>query len=170
MPATLYTDNNPVPVRPGTTPDASTSMQRILKFAEFVYTFTGDEEALDVIQLGASKFPKGTTVVPALSESFVETDCAVTLTLDVGDLDTAAASAVHYDGTAYAVAHVASDADRYCDGIDAGAVGRDAFANGVAAAIPHALQEDAYLTCTLATLSTPAAGGKLRLRIAYLEA
>jgi hypothetical protein len=156
---------------PATSPNAKERSQREPKFAEYEYHFTGSEAASDVIYLGLgsanAKFPKGTTVVPQLSYSFVETDCAVTLTLDVGDLDTAAASAAYLNGDAYAVAHVASDADRYCDGIDAGAVGIDAFANGVAAAIPHTLQEDCLLTCTFATLSTPSATGVLRLRIAY---
>lgn len=157
---------------PASSPNASEGTQRALRFAEYVYHFAGTEVAADIIQLGLgsgnAKFPKGTTVVPQLSYSFVETDCAVTLTLDVGDLDTAAASAAYSNGDSYAVAHTASDADRYCDGIDAGAVGVDAFASGVATAIPHTLQEDCFLTCTFATLSTPSATGVLRLRIAYL--
>lgn len=159
---------------PAVSPNAKQGTQRELRFSEYVYHFTGSEAADDVIYLGLgssnAKYPKGTAVIPQLSYAFVETDCAVTLTLDVGDLDTAAASAAYTNGDAYAVAHVASDADRYCDGIDAGAVGIDAFANGVAAAIPHELQEDCLLTCTLKTVSTPSATGVLRLRIAYLTA
>lgn len=159
---------------PASSPNASDGSQRGLRFAEYVYHFDGTEAADDVLYLGLgsgnAKFPKGTTVVPQLSLAFVETDCAVTLTLDVGDLDTAAASAAYSNGDSYAVAHVASDADRYCDGVDAGAVGVDAFASGVATAIPHALQEDCLLTCTLKTVSTPSASGVLRLRIAYLTA
>lgn len=147
--------------------------QRKLRFADYLYEFSGSEVALDIIRLPfggpTGKWPKGTEVFPQLCYAYVETDCATTLTLDVGDLDTAAASAAYPDGTAYAVAHIASDADRYCDGIDCGAVGVDAFASGVAAAIPHVLQEACYLTATLATLVTPAAAGVLRIRIAYFE-
>jgi hypothetical protein len=167
-----YLSATPGNTYPAVSPAAAQGTQRSLKFADYVYQFTGSEAALDVINLGLGgankKFPKGTEVVPALSYSFVETDCAVTLTLDVGDLDTAAASAAYLNGDAYAVSHTASDADRYCDGIDIGAVGVDAFANGVATAIPHVLQEDCLLTATFATLSTPSASGVLRIRIAYL--
>lgn len=156
---------------PATSPNARHGTQRELRFAEYLYEFDGTEEQGDRLILGLgsgnAKFPKGTEVLAALGELFVETDCAATLTVDVGDLDSAAASAAYPNGTAYAVAHIANDADRYADGVDCGAVGRDAFASGVAIAIPHKLQEDAFLTATFATLSTPADGGILRIRIPY---
>lgn len=157
---------------PSSTPrSAQKSTNRELRWAEWLYQFTGSEAAADVIRLPfggpTGKFPKGTQVHAALGELFVETDCAVTLTADVGDLDSAAASAAYPNGDAYAVAHDANDADRYCDGVDIGAVGRDVFATGVAIAIPHELQEDAYLTLTFATLSTPTTDGVLRIRIPF---
>lgn len=157
---------------PSSTPlDARKYTQRKPRVAEYLYHFTGSEAQGDIIRLPfggpTGKWPKGTVVDPNRSELFVETDCAVTLTADVGDLDTAAASAAYPNGDSYAVAHIASDPDRYCAGVDIGAVGRDAFASGVAASIPHELQEDCYLTLTFATLSTPASDGVLRIRVAY---
>lgn len=159
---------------PSTTPlDARKSTQRKLRFADYLYQFTGFEAAADIIRLafGAhnAPWPKGTEVFPQLSYSYVETDALASGTLDVGDLDTAAASAAYANGDAYAVAHIASDADRYADGLDIGAVGVDVFATGVAAAIPHKLQEACYLTATFATLVTPASAGVLRIRVAYFE-
>lgn len=176
--ATLYPIQFPATpdgTYPGTyNPQGSRTASRHLKFAEWLYEFTGSEVALDVIQLGLgssnAKFPKGTEVFPQLSYFYVETDCAATLTCDCGDLDASAASYAHPNGDAYSVAHVASDADRYADGVDCGAVGVDVFASGVAAAVPFVLQSDSYLTVTLATLVTPAANGKLRTRIAYFSA
>lgn len=175
--ATLYPYGLTTPVGSaypsGSSLDARKGTQRILKFAEYEYHFAGTEAAADIINLPFGgpngKWKKGTVVFPQLSYAFIETDGAVTLTLDVGDLDTAAASAAYRNGDSYAVAHIASDADRYCDGIDIGAVGVDVFANGVTATIPHELQEDCFLTATFATLSTPAAAGVLRLRIAYFD-
>lgn len=157
---------------PSNTPlNARRSTQRELRFAEYLYQFDGTEAAADIIRLPfgspTGKWPKGTEVFPQLSYAYVETDALASGTLDVGDLDTAAASAAYPNGDAYAVAHIASDADRYCDGIDIGAVGVDVFATGVAAAIPHVLQEDCYLTATFATLVTPSAAGVLRIRVAY---
>ena len=176
--ATLYPYGFTDPVGanyPSSTPlDARKSTQRKLRVAEYLYQFTGAEAAADIIRLPfngpAGKWPKGIEVEPnAISAAFVETDALASGTLDVGDLDTAAASAAYPNGDAYAVAHVASDADRYADGLDIGAVGRDAFASGVAAAIPHILQEACYLTATFATLVTPAAAGVLRIKVAYYD-
>lgn len=175
--ATLYPYGFADPVGanyPSATPlDARKGTQRKLRFAEYEYHFSGSEAAADIIRLPfngpSGKWPKGIVVVPQLSYAFIETDGAVTLTLDVGDLDSAAASAAYANGDSYAVAHVASDADRYADGLDVGAVGVDVFASGVAASIPHELQEACYLTATFVTLSTPAAAGVLRLRLAYFD-
>lgn len=173
--ATLYPYGFTDPVGanyPSTTPlSAQKSTNRELRWAEWVYHFTGSEAASDIIRLPfggpTGKFPAGTQVHARLGELFIETDAAATLTADVGDLDSAAADAAYDNGDAYAVAHIANDADRYCDGVDIGAVGWDQFANGVAASVPHVLQEDAYLTLTFATLSTPSATGVLRVRIPF---
>lgn len=159
---------------PSTTPvDARKYTQRKPRVAEYLYQFDGTEEAADIIRLPFNgpngKWPKGIVVDPNRSEVFVESDAMVSGTLDVGDLDTKADEAAYPNGDAYDVQHVNSDADRYADGLDIGAVGRDAFADGVAASIPHELQEACFLTATLATLSTPSATGVLRIRVAYFD-
>lgn len=159
---------------PSTTPlDARKGTQRKPRVAEYLYQFSGTEAADDIIRLPFNgpngKWPKGTVIDPNKSEVFIETDAMASGTLHVGDLDTLAASAAYPNGDAYAVAHIASDADRYAASLDIGAVGRDAFASGVAASIPHELQEACFLTATFATLSTPAAAGVLRLRLFYFD-
>jgi len=111
------------------------------------YTFQGDEVAGDVIRL--VKLNAGDILVVKDGGVWVEVDPAATLTLDIGDLDSGATSP-----------WVANDADRYADGINAAAVGWVSFGTaGVAYARPFRLQTDAWLTMTLATLATPAAGG-----------
>lgn len=166
-----YTDP-PTNQYPGTfAPSARKHSQRVKRHAEFVYHFDGTEATSDVIRLPfggpTGKWKKGTEVVVEDSVFIVETDAATTLTLGAGDEDTAAASAAYENGDDYAVAHIASDADRYATSIDAGAVGRDAWGGGVAATIPHQLQEDCYLTVTMEAVTTPAAAGVLRIRVAY---
>lgn len=117
------------------------------------YTFVGDEAAGDVIRL--CKLNQGDTIIAKDACVFVTVDAAGTLTLDVGDLDTGTPSPL-----------VASDADRYADGINAAAVGLVSFGTaGVAYAAPYKVTEDCWLTCTLATLATPVAGGKLRFYV-----
>lgn len=173
--ATLYPYGFTDPVGanyPSTTPlSAKRSTQRELKFADYLYQFTGTEAATDIIRLPfggpTGKFPKGTEVFPHLSYVFIETDALASGTVHVGDLDASAASAAYANGDAYPVAHIASDADRYAASLDIGALGTDVFAGGVAAIIAHVLQEASYLTVTFATLVTPAAAGVMRIRIAY---
>lgn len=143
------------PVQAGDYPSGD-EFQRDVKLAKVRYSFKGDEVAADVIRLFRAK--KGTTILPALSETQVIVDCAATLTVDVGDEDTLAPTPL-----------IDSDADRYCDGIDCGAVGRDAFANGVAATALYTLQSDCWITATLATLVTPTDTGVIDFIIAYLE-
>lgn len=155
--ATFYSDQYPTRLPPASVVDGSRYLGN-LKRAEASYTMVGTEAAADVVKLFFAK--KGTVIIPQLSYVFVETDAAVTLTCDVGDLDTAAAD---YKS------HTASDADRYADGVDIGAVGVDAFASGAAATTRHVLQEDCWITATFATLSTPAAGGLIRWEIVYVD-
>lgn len=122
------------------------------------YTFVGDEAAGDVIRLW--KGNAGDIILPKDAGVWVTVDPAATLTLDVGDLDTTSESPF-----------VASDADRYADGINAAAVGWVSFGTaGAAYANPYRLGEDAWITCTLATLATPAAGGKLKFYIPRIAA
>lgn len=125
-------------------------------FTNIDITFDGTEAAADVFRLW--KAPAGTIIIPQFSGIWTLVDAAVTLTVDVGDLDSLTPSPL-----------VANDADRYADGIDCGAVGYDSFGtSGVAYAAPYKLLEDAWITATLATLSTPADGGLLRFGIAFL--
>jgi hypothetical protein len=125
-------------------------------FTNIDYTFVGTEAADDVVRLW--KFPKGTIIIPQFSGLWTLVDAATTLTVDIGDLDTLTPSPL-----------VASDADRYADGVDCGAVGYDSFGTaGVAYAAPYKLLEDCYVTMTFATLATPVAGGLIRVGIAYL--
>lgn len=122
--------------------------------AKATYTFLGTEAALENVRL--FKLAKGDTIIPQLSYIFITVDAATTLTIDIGDTDSLAPSPL-----------VDSDADRYADGIDCGAVGVDVFASGVAASAPYTLNEDAWITATFATLATPVAGGKMTVKVVY---
>ena len=122
-----------------------------VQFAEIAYTMLGTEAAADVINL--CKLPEGAKIVPGLS-NVTGDGIATTATMDIGDTD---------DTTA-------ADVDRYADGLDVAAAGTDLFSAiaGVAQLTPYALQKDAIITATFATLNTPVAGKKLLFRIAYL--
>lgn len=130
--------------------------QRHVKVALIPYTFKGDEAAGDVIKL--FKLKKGCTIRTQTSGIFTLVDAGAAMTIDVGDEDTLAQTPL-----------VDSDADRYCDGVDCGAVGYDAFANGVAATQRHTLGSDCWITATIATLSTPSDVGYLIFEIEYLD-
>lgn len=130
--------------------------QRHLKVARARYTFKGDEAAGDVIRL--FKLKKGCSILTQQSGIFTLVDAGAAMTIDVGDEDTLAPTPL-----------VDSDADRYCDGVDCGAVGYDAFANGAAATQRMQLGSDCWITATIATLSTPSDVGLLEFEIFYLE-
>lgn len=132
------------------------TFQRHMKTALVRYTSKGTEAGGDRIFLFQLK--KGSTIIPQKCAARVLVDIAAALTLDVGDTDTEAPTPL-----------IDSDADRYCDGVDIGAVGYDAFANGVAANALYSLRSDCWITATLATVTTPAEGGVIELEICYLE-
>lgn len=118
-----------------------------VQYAFATCTWAGDEAATEVVDL--IELPAGAQVLPELSDIIVSTDCAGTLTVDVGDGD---------------------DPDRYCDGANAGAVGKIAFTS---AAIPAAVAtrydvagDNTVIKATWATLATPAAG-TIHFSIAY---
>lgn len=141
--------------RPENFPSGNT-FQRHMKTALVRYTFKGDEAAGESV--GIFKLKKGCTPLPQKCGIRVLVDCAVTLTVDVGDEDTETPTPL-----------IDSDADRYCDGVDCGAVGYDAFASGVAATALYSVREDCWMTATWATLSTPADGGVIEFEVCYLE-
>lgn len=156
--ATLWSDLFPTGAQPpngAQLPDAG-PIEAKVRCTKVRYTFTGDEAAGDVIRL--FELPKGAVILPNISSQQVVVDCAGTLTIDVGDLDSTTESPL-----------VADDADRYSDGVDCGAVGDKPFANGVAAAALYELGEQCWITATLATLATPAAGGILDFIIYWRE-
>lgn len=130
--------------------------QRHVKVARARYTFNGDEAQGDVIRL--FKLKKGCTVLPQLSYIFTLVDVGGSCTVDIGDEDTLAVTPL-----------VDSDADCYADGVDVGAVGVDAFANGAAATQRRNLGSDCWITMTLATLTTPSDVGLIEVELHYLE-
>ena len=154
--ATLYSDLYPVRTSPTVGVDQREEGYRITPRYQYTwieYTFTGTEAQGDKIRL--FKANAGTIIIPKYSDVYVITDPAVTLTLDVGDEDTGGSPA--------------SDVDRYADGINIAAVGLVSFGTGgVAYAAPRKLTEDCYITATFATLSTPAAGGKIVFAISNI--
>lgn len=156
--ATLYSDLFPTGAQPpngAQLPDAG-PIEGKVRCTKVRYTFTGDEAAADVIRL--FELPAGATILPKLSSTQVIVDAASALTLDVGDEDTLAPSPL-----------VDSDADRYSDGVDNGAVGDKPFASGVAATALYTLNEQCWITSTLATLTTPVAGGIIDFIIYWRE-
>ncbi len=125
--------------------DDSKLLSGPMQYAFVTVEWDGDESAAEVVDL--IELPEGAMVFPEHSKVIVSTDCAATLTVDVGD---------------------ATDPNRYADGVDAGAVGEDSF---LAPAIPAAVatkyeveKEDSsgndtrLIQATWATLATPAAG------------
>lgn len=155
--ATLYSDLFPAGAVPNGAqlPDAG-PIEAKVHCTKVRYTFTGTEAAADVIRL--FELPAGAVILPTPSEIQVIVDASGTLTLDVGDEDTLAPTPL-----------IDSDADRYADGISASAVGRTAFANGVAALALYELQEQCWITATFATLSTPIDGGIIDFIIFWRE-
>lgn len=132
------------------------AIQRHMKTALIRYTMKGDEGAADIIRL--CQLPKGATPIPQKCGIRVLVDLGGTATIDVGDEDTEAPTPL-----------IDSDADRYCDGVDVGATGYDAFANGAAATALYSLRSQCWMTATFATLTTPAEGGVIEFELVYLE-
>lgn len=157
MPETFYSDLFPAGTAPNGAqlPDAG-PIEAKVHCTKVRYTFTGTEAQGDKIRL--FELPAGAVVLPTPSEVQVIVDSGGVLTLDIGDEDTLAPTPL-----------VDSDADRYADGINAASVGRVAFANGVAALALYTLQEQCWITCTFATLTTPLDGGILDFIVWYRE-
>lgn len=156
--ATLYSDLFPTGAQPpngAQLPDAGYIESKV-HCTKVRYTFTGEEAASDVIRL--FELPAGAVILPKISSQQVIVDSGGTLTLDIGDLDTLAPTPL-----------VDSDADRYSAGVDCGAVGDKPFAGGVAAAALYELQEQCWITATIATLSTPAVGGIIDFIVYWRE-
>lgn len=156
--ATFYSDIFPIRTSPvvdlGNRQEGFKITPRVSR-TWITYTFVGTEEEGDIIRLFQAK--AGDIIIPKYSDIYVTVDPAVTLTLDIGDTDT--------------TLDPSADADRYADGINAAAVGLVSFGTaGVAYANPQRLGMDAWITATLATLSTPAAGGKITFAIDYFAA
>ena len=149
--ATAETEN----LGPRNTPSGN-RFQRHMKTARVRYTLNGDEAAGDVIRL--FKLSKGCMIIPELSRLFTLLDAGASMTVDVGDEDAEAPSP-----------WVDSDADRYADGLDAGAEGVDVFASGAASTQRYTLASQCWITATLATLSTPSDEGVIDFEIVYLE-
>ncbi len=114
---------------------------------------TGAEAAADVIRL--IKVPAGCVVIPRLSGTYTRTGgIAVTATITIGD-----------DGGGANPGFVTADDDRYSTALNVAAAGADAFTGGVAEQTPFTTTAQTWLTATLATLSTPTAGGILQFFI-----
>lgn len=124
-----------------------------VQYAFVTVEWVGDESAAETVNL--VKLPEHAQVMPELSKIIVSTDCAGTLTVDVGDAD---------------------NGDRYCDGANCAAVGVIEFCS---AAIPAGVttrhdttasdasgDDTRVITATWATLATPAAG-VMHFLIAY---
>lgn len=133
--------------------DDGRQLSGAVQYAECDVTWDGDESASETVTL--VELPEHAQVLPELSKIIVSTDCAATLTVDVGDAD---------------------DADRYCDGADCAAVGVIEFTS---AAIPAGVttrhdttasdasgDDTRKIIATWATLATPAAG-QIKFLIAY---
>lgn len=156
MAITLYADGVAAALISSADAQDESNLNRRVRVRKATYTFAGTEAA--TAEVGLFKLPAGATVLPALSRLQVTTDCATTFTVDIGDTDTTTASPL-----------VASDVDRYADGVDCGAAGDDAFASGVAAAALYTLGEECWITMKFATLVTPVAAGVINVYVAYLD-
>ena len=143
--ADLYADAANIPYRAENA--AVRTRDRGIRFAIFDYTFTGAEQANDIIHFGLNP-EKGAEVLTRLGRILTRVTAATALTIDVGDDDVSD-----------------PDPDRYADGLDV-ATADDDIAFGEHTYFVLTARSEIY--ATIATIDTPVAGGKLRFYIPYL--
>lgn len=123
--------------------------------ARIIVTTVTGEAADDIVRL--IKLPKGAQPVPGLSYIISGGGgSGATWTVDIGDDDDTVAAA---------------DVDRYCDGANVAAAGRDFFIDPVipaAETTPYTLQKESWITLTHATFNTVTVGSKLYVRLVWV--
>lgn len=114
--------------------------------AQPVYTMLGTESAAETVLL--CRVPKRYKLLEDLS-NVANDGMATTATIDVGTSTTA---------------------DRYADGLDTAAAGRDAFGVTGDDTVDNSVESDeadSYVILTFATLATPVAGKKVKVNLYF---
>lgn len=143
--ASLYADQYITPYRAATAVSA-VKIRGEIRMIDVTYTMVGTEATDDNIYL--ARLHPGEKVMPQLSDVVVEVDLGTTATIDVGDTNGSP-----------------DDDDYYATALACSSVGRVAF-DELAGTSERLITEECDLIASFASLVTPAAGGRIRFRVA----